>query len=330
MDWLEVTVYTTPEGIESVCGNLYQLGITGLQIEDEADFKEFLAENHQYWDYVDDDLIKEKSKETCVKAYVSDNAPGHELLLSIKQSMRALKEYDETGLFGRLEIEIGNLSEEDWANNWKKFFYPMEVGKKIMIKPEWEELAESTDRLVFNINPGMTFGTGSHYTTQLCIEEMEDFINIETDVLDLGCGSGILSVISLMLGARSALAVDIDPNCIDIAYANAKRNNVSTEKYEVISGNVITDEKIIDYVKKKKYPVVLANIVADVIIAVIPLVKECITEDGVFISSGIIEDRIEDVKEALEENGFDIEKISRRKDWAAIVSHKKGYRYACN
>lgn len=323
MEWIEVTIYTTAEGIEPVCGNLYQLGITGLQIEDEADFKEFLETNHQYWDYVDEELLKEKEKETCIKAYVSDNATGNETLLAIRQAMKALKEYDIDGKFGRLEIEIGNLSEEDWANNWKKFFHPMAVGKKIMIKPEWEELTEPTDRLIFNINPGMTFGTGSHYTTQLCIEEMEDYIDETKDVLDIGCGSGILSVISLMLGAKSALAIDIDPNCIDIAYANAKRNNVNTDNYEVISGDVISDEKVKAYITKKKYPVVLANIVADVIIGIMPSVKECITDDGVFISSGIIEDRIDDVKSALEENGFEIDKISRRKDWAAIVSHKR-------
>lgn len=323
MDWLEVTIYTTAEGIESVCGNLYQLGITGLQIEDEADFKEFLESNHQYWDYVDDELLKEKAKETCVKAYVSDNASGNEMLLSIKQAMNALRLYDKDGLFGRLELEIGNLSEEDWANNWKKFFHPMEVGKKILIKPEWEELTEPTDRLVFNINPGMTFGTGSHYTTQLCMEEMEDYIDNTKDVLDLGCGSGILSVTALILGAKSALAVDIDSNCIDIAYANAKRNNVNTANYEVISGDVISDEKMKAYIKQKKYPVVLANIVADVIIGITPFVKECMTDDGVFIASGIIEDRVDDVKAVLSENGFEIKKISKRKDWVAITSFKK-------
>lgn len=322
MDWLEVTIYTTAEGIEPVCGNLYQLGINGLQIEDEADFKEFLENNHQYWDYVDDELLKEKAKETCVKAYVSDNASGNEMLLSIRQAMRSLKEYDKDGLFGRLEIEIGNLSEEDWANNWKKFFHPMNVGKRILIKPEWEELTEPTDRLVFNINPGMTFGTGSHYTTQLCMEEMEDYIDGTKDVLDLGCGSGILSVTALMLGAKSALAVDIDPNCIDVAYANAKRNNVNTDNYEVIAGDVISDEKVSAYIKQKKYPVVLANIVADVIIGITPLVKECIREDGVFIASGIIEDRIEDVKAELLENGFEIIKISKRKDWVAVTCRK--------
>ena len=323
MDWLEVTIYTTAEGIESVCGNLYQLGITGVMIEDEADFKEFLEENHQYWDYVDDELMREMEKETCIKAYLSDNASGQEMLLSIKEAMRALKEFDTEEKFGRLEISLGNLSEEDWANNWKKYFHPMEIGKKIMIKPEWEELSAPTDRIVFNINPGMTFGTGSHYTTQLCIEELEKYVDGTADVLDLGCGSGILSVISLMLGAKAALAVDIDPNCIDIAYANAKRNNVDTKKYEVIAGNIITDEEIFSYITKKKYPVVLANIVADVIIAILPMVKKAVTDDGVFISSGIISDRIEDVTNALEENGFEIMKINRRKDWAAIVSQIK-------
>lgn len=320
MDWIEISITTTSAGIESVCGNLYQLGITGLQIEDETDFKEFLENNHQFWDYVDEDLIKEKEKATCIKAYVSNNASGNEMLLSIRQAINALKEYDNKGEFGSLDISLGNLSEEDWANNWKKYFHPMNVGKKVLIKPEWEELSDLTDRLVFNINPGMTFGTGSHYTTQLCIEELENFVDNTKTVLDLGCGSGILSVISLMLDAKSALAVDIDPNCIDIAYENAKRNNVNIDNYEVISGNILEDENICQYIKKNKYDVVLANIVADVIIASMPLVKSCIAKDGVFITSGIIEDRIDDVKNALEENDFEVLRINRRKDWAAMVA----------
>lgn len=324
MNWLEITIYTTTEGIEPVCGNLYQLGITGLEIEDETDFKEFLEENHQFWDYVDEDLLKEKNKETCVKAYVSDNASGHEMLMSIKASMKTLKEFDVSNEFGRLEIDLGNLCEEDWANNWKKFFHPMEIGKKIMIKPEWEELKEKTDRIVFNINPGMTFGTGSHYTTQLCIEELENYVDETKDVLDLGCGSGILSLISLMLGAKSAVAVDIDPNCKDIAYQNAKRNNIDVSKYEVISGNIITDEKLADYISKRKYPLIYANIVADVIIAILPLVKKCLEIDGIFITSGIIEDRVSDVTYALEENGFKIIKENKRKDWVSLVCSNKG------
>lgn len=322
MDWLQVSIFTTSEGIESVSGRLYQLGITGIEIEDEKDFKDFLENNKQYWDYVDDDLIKEKEGETCVKAYVSDNAAGHEMLMEIRNSMRELKEYDKDGLFGRLEISLGSLSEEDWANNWKKYFHPMEIGEKILIKPEWEELSEPTDRIVFNINPGMTFGTGSHYTTQLCIEQLEKYITPDSRMLDLGCGSGILSIISLMLGAKEATAVDIDPNAVDIAYDNAARNGVDKSRYTVLSGNLVTDEELGARLTAEKYDVVAANIVADVIIAIAPMAKKCMKDDGVFITSGIIEDRIEDVENALRENGFDIKCVNRRKDWAAIVCTK--------
>ncbi len=318
MDWLQVTIYTTTAGIEPVSGRLYQLGITGLEIEDESDFLDFLENNKQYWDYVDDELRQEKSGETCVKAYVSDNASGHEMLIEIKNTLRELKEYDKDGEFGRLEISLGNLTEEDWANNWKKYFHVMPIGEKILIKPEWEELTEPTDRIVFNINPGMTFGTGSHYTTQLCIESLEKVITEDTEMLDLGCGSGILSVISLMLGAKSASAVDIDPNCVHIAYENAQRNNVDKDKYRVLAGNILEDEKLKNQIGDKKYDVVVANIVADVIIAFAPVVTEFIKKGGTFITSGIIIDRADEVKSVLEENGFKNLVMTQRKDWVSI------------
>ena len=318
MDWLQVTIYTTTAGIEPVSGRLYQLGITGLEIEDESDFLDFLENNKQYWDYVDDELRQEKSGETCVKAYVSDNASGHEMLIEIKNTLRELKEYDKDGEFGRLEISLGNLTEEDWANNWKKYFHVMPIGEKILIKPEWEELTEPTDRIVFNINPGMTFGTGSHYTTQLCIESLEKVITEDTEMLDLGCGSGILSVISLMLGAKSASAVDIDPNCVHIAYENAQRNNVDKDKYRVLAGNILEDEKLKNQIGDKKYDVVVANIVADVIIAFAPIVTEFIKKGGAFITSGIIIDRADEVKSVLEKNGFKNLIMTQRKDWVSI------------
>ncbi len=319
MDWIKVAIYTTSEGIEPLSGRLYQLGITGLEIEDEQDFKDFLENNKQYWDYVDDDLIKEKEGETEVIAYVSDNAAGHEMLMAIRNTVAELKALDEDNEFGRLEIEIDNTKEEDWANNWKKYFHPLEVGKKVMIKPEWEELSEPTDRIVFNINPGMSFGTGSHYTTQLCIENLEDYVKPGVKVLDLGCGSGILSIISLLLGADSAFAVDIDPNAADIAYENAQRNDVDISKYTVKAGDIITNEELQKEIAKDKYDVVLANIVADVIIALAPKAKEFMKEGGVFITSGIIEDRVDDVKAALDKCGFTVEKIDQRKDWVSIV-----------
>ncbi|MDY3030616.1 MAG: 50S ribosomal protein L11 methyltransferase [Clostridia bacterium] len=322
MDWIKATIYTTSEGIEPVSGRLYQLGINGIEIDDENDFKDFLENNKQYWDYVDEELIKSKEGETKVSAYVSDNPAGYEMLAAVKSTLAELKELDTDNEFGRLDLETSALNEEDWANNWKKYFHPMEIGEKILIKPEWEELSEETDRVVFNINPGMTFGTGSHYTTQLCIESLEQYITEGSEMLDLGCGSGILSVISLMLGAKKAVAVDIDPNAVDIAYANAERNGVDKSKYSVYAGNILTDEELQHQIGGK-YDVVAANIVADVIIGLTPKAREYMKEDGVFITSGIIEDRTDDVKAALEENGFEIVEIKQRKDWVSIVCRQK-------
>ncbi len=318
MDWIKAVIYTTSEGIEPVSGRLYALGITGIEIEDEQDFKDFLENNKQYWDYVDDELVRQKEGETKVSAYVSDNPSGYEILAAIKSSMSELKSLDTDNKFGRLDIDYSTLNEEDWANNWKKYFHTLEIGEKILIKPEWEEIKEPADRIVFNVNPGMTFGTGSHYTTQLCIENLEKYIKPNSKMLDLGCGSGILSIISLMLGAQSATAVDIDPNAVDIAYENASRNSVDKSNYHVYAGNILTDETLQNKIDGK-YDVVAANIVADVIIGLTPIVRNYMTDNGIFITSGIIEDRIEDVKSALLENGFEIIDITQRKDWASIV-----------
>ena len=201
-------------------------------------------------------LIKEKEGETEVIAYVSDNAAGHEMLMAIRNTVAEMKQLDDENEFGRLEIHIDNMKEEDWANNWKKYFHPLEVGEKILIKPEWEELKDNTDRIVFNINPGMSFGTGGHYTTQLCIETLEKYIKPGVKVLDLGCGSGILSIISLLLGADSAFAVDIDPNAVDIAYQNAGMNDVDISKYTVKAGDIITNTELQNEIAKNEYDVV--------------------------------------------------------------------------
>ncbi len=319
MNWIKVSVFTTSEGIEPVSGRLYQLGISGLEIEDEQDFKDFLENNKQYWDYVDEELVKKMEGETKVKTYVSDDTEGRELLIAIKSTLSELKQLDVNNEFGRLEIELDNMTEQDWANNWRQYFHQMEIGEKVMIKPEWEELNKPTDRVVFNIEPGMSFGTGSHYTTQLCIESLEKYITQGVKMLDLGCGSGILSIISLLLGADMAVAVDIDPNAVDTAYQNADRNGVDRSKYKVLSGNVLTDSDIQEEISKNKYEVVAANIVADIIIGLAPKAKEYMAENGVFITSGIISDRLDDVKNALYENGFNIVSINQRKDWVSIV-----------
>ncbi len=315
MDWIQITIYTTSEGIEAVSGRLLQLGIYGIEIVDEKDFKDFLEENKSIWDYVDDNLIREKEGETCIKTYISATDP--DTLSSIKTSMSELKEYDKDGVFGRLEISLDNIKEEDWSNNWKKYFHTMEIGETLIVKPFWEE-APATDKKVFEINPGLSFGTGSHHTTRLCLEDIQDTVKGGEKVLDLGCGSGILSIVSLMYGAESAIAIDIDPNSMDTAYDNLKRNNLPKEKYSVIIGNILSDEELQNKILEEKYDLILANIVADVIIAALPLVKCAIKTDGTFITSGIISDRAEEVIAAINENGFEIVSEKRSADWVEL------------
>jgi ribosomal protein L11 methyltransferase len=322
MDWLQVTIFTTSQGIEPVSGRLYQLGITGIEIEDEIEFNEFLENNKQYWDYVDEELREKMKGETRIKAYISDNASGNEMLLAIKDSMNILKQLDEDNIFGRLETSLASISEQDWAENWKKYFKPIKIGKKILIKPEWEPLPDDTEgRILFNIEPGMVFGTGTHESTQLCIEASERYVKQGDKVLDLGCGSGILSIIALLLGADSAVAVDIDPNAVNIAYTNAAMNGINKNKYTVLAGNVVTDNKIKKQIGSD-YDVVFANIVADVIIALAEVVPIQLKKGGVLIASGIIDERKYDVINALQESGFKIVEINEDKGWIGLVCRK--------
>lgn len=322
MNWLEVSVQTTPEGIDPVCGVLMNIGVNGFEIEDEGDFKSFLEENRKAWDYVDDELLKEKAKPTCVKVYVSENAAGNDLLAQIREELSALKARDVENIFGELSVSLANLSEEDWAENWKQYFHPLKVGERVLIRPEWEELTEPTDRVIFTINPGMSFGTGSHNTTRLCIEAIEKYLKPGTNVLDLGCGSGILSVIALLLGANHAEAVDIDPNAVDIAYQNAARNNIGRDRYNVLAGDVLSDTELQNRYSSSPSELVVANIVADVIIPLSSQIPKFMTDDGVYIASGIILPRIDEVKEEIEKY-FRIIEIREQEDWAAIISVKK-------
>lgn len=318
MEWLEVIIYTTTAGIEPVSGRLYQLGINGVSIEDENEFNEFLEENRQCWDYVDDELVNSMHKETTVKLYLTNTPDGMETLAEVKQSMAELRLYDTQHIFGRLDIEVDSMNEEDWANNWKQYFHPLKVGDKILILPEWEQAENDDGRIVFTINPGMSFGTGSHHTTRMCIEQLEKVITDGCEMLDLGCGSGILGIISALLGAKSVFAVDIDPNAVDIAYQNAERNGVSSECFSAVAGNLLDDRALMERLLQKQYDVVCANIVADVIIALAGVAYAATKQGGVFIASGIIEDRIGDIHTALEDAGFKIEEISRSADWAAF------------
>ncbi len=321
MDWLQVSIYTTPEGIEPLCGRLYNLGITGVEIQDKDDFEDFLENNKQYWDYVDEELREKMNGETRVKIYVSDNETGHNQLSAVRDDLISFKSLDSENLFGSLRVEIDTMHEEDWENNWKQYFKPIYVGDRLVIKPEWETIPDADGKIVFNIDPGMTFGSGQHETTRLCVETLDTTVKKGDKVLDLGCGSGILSIIALMLGAGEARAVDIDPNCKKIAYSNAALNGIGKDVYTVLDGNILIDEEFKKGTEKSgPYDIVVANIVADVIIPLAEDVRRYLKDGGTFIASGIIEMRIDEVKEAIEKNGFQIQEIKKENDWYCIIS----------
>ena len=321
MDFIEAKVSTTSDAVEIVSGVFYENGLTGLMIDDEKDFEEFLENPNRTWDYIEDGLKEEKTGHgTTITFFVTDNAYGMEQLNAIKSALKNLKETEKEFDLGSLEVEVKNVKEEDWANNWKKYFKPMPIGSRIMIKPSWEELKEPTDRVVLNIDPGHIFGTGTHETTQLCLEEIESFVKEGDRVLDIGCGSGILSIGSLLLGAAHADAIDIDPNAVEIAYKNAEMNGIGKDRYTVMAGNVLESEEIFNRFAGQNYDIVEANIVADVIIALSQNVPKFIKTGGIFIASGIITDRLEDVYMAMTRGGFEIMDVKINKDWAAIAA----------
>lgn len=325
MEWIEVFVATSQMGLEPVEGVLYQCGLNGLMIHDEADFAEFLENPNREWDYVADELVEEKQEQTTgITFFLRDNLYGREQLSQIKSALQSVKETEKELDLGSLEVTMKNVAEEDWANNWKKFFKPFPVGDKIMIKPSWEELPAQTDKIVLKIDPGHIFGTGTHETTQLCMELIEKYVKKDDMVLDIGCGSGILSIASLLLDAKEADAVDIDPNAIQIAYENSDRNDIDRSRYHVKAGNILEDKELQASYSGKKYDLVAANIVADVIIALTKQVPDYIKDGGVFLCSGIITERKEDVLEALKAANFAVLDIKEKTSWVAIATRYEG------
>lgn len=325
MEWIEVFVATSKMGLEPVEGVLYQCGLNGLMIHDEADFAEFLENPNREWDYVADELVEEKQEQTTgITFFLRDNLYGREQLSQIKSALQSVKETEKEMDLGSLEVTMKNVAEEDWANNWKKYFKPFPVGDKIMIKPSWEELPAQTDKIILKIDPGHIFGTGTHETTQLCMELIEKYVKKDDMVLDIGCGSGILSIASLLLDAKEADAVDIDPNAIQIAYENSDRNDIDRNRYHVKAGNILEDKELQASYSGKKYDLVAANIVADVIIALTKQVPDYIKDGGIFLCSGIITERKEDVLEALKAANFAVLDIKEKTSWVAIATRYEG------
>ena len=315
MKWLALHIDTSPAGLEPVSAMLEDLGIEGLVIEDEGDFRDFLEHNRQYWDYVDEELDQSMTGKCRITFYVEESDRGFTTVAAVRIAMADLKK--EHPEYAPLLMTMDGIEDADWENNWKAFYKPTEIGERLIVIPDWEE-ADPHGRVALRMNPGLTFGTGSHATTRLCLQALEKLVHPGMKVLDLGCGSGILSIAALLLGADSAFACDIDEKAVDVAYENAALNGVGREKYTVRAGDVTSDQRL----RKEmggSWDIVVANIVSDVIIALAPTVGELLAENGVFICSGIIDDRAEEVKGKLEEAGFAILESRSSEGWFSFT-----------
>ena len=307
--WLEIVLNAKSEELDLISATLIANGVPGLAVEEEEEFRTFLEENRQYWDYVDDELMEQMKGVSRIKFYVTDDADGQ------KQLAQYLKGID-------LPYTSVRLREYDWAHSWQKYYRPLAIGKTIYIVPEWErdtaQIPEGCTSIL--MNPGLTFGTGSHASTQLCLEGIEEFIVPGKSVLDLGCGSGILAIAALRLGASHATGVDIDPKAVDVSYENAELNGIGKDRCKFLAGNVIADKSLVAELKELKAPLVLANIVADVIIPLAPVVPELLAEGGTFVCSGIIDKRGDEVSAALEKNGLKVIRRFEKNGWIALAA----------
>ena len=315
MDWLELKIDTSHAGLDAVTDMLEQQGVTGVMIDDEADFQSFLENNRQYWDYVDDDLLAQKKGVSRVTFYLERNEDAYGTVAAVRMAMSALKK--DHPEYAPLLLTMADVADEDWENNWKQFYKPMEIGSRLLVVPEWEEAADPT-RVKLVLNPGLTFGTGSHATTRLCLQALDTHIHGGEHVLDLGCGSGILSIAALRLGAESAFACDIDEKCVDVAYENAALNGIGKDRYTVRWGDVLTDAALRQEMGAG-YDIVVANIVADVIMGLSPHVRPFLKPGGLFLCSGIIDDRAAEVLEKLKADGWDVFEQRSSEGWFSYL-----------
>ena len=310
--WLEVTLPVPAEKLERVCDTLTANGMAGLVVEEEGDFLRFLEQNRQYWDYVDEGLARRMKGASRVKFYVPDSEEGRGQL---RRYLAGLEEY---------EPQTVSLREEDWATSWQKYYQPIPVGKQVYIVPDWMRgQPVPAGRTPLYLNPGLTFGTGAHPTTQLCLELLEGVLRPGDKVLDLGCGSGILAIAALILGAGRAVGVDIDPKAADVAFENAALNGIGPDRLSVWAGDVLSDRKLAARLGPGQNRVVLANIVADVIIPLSAKAGEFMTEDGVFLASGVIDGRQDEVRAAMEAGGFTVGKHLDRGGWHAFLGTRR-------
>ena len=309
--WIEVRVITKSEALEPISGIFYGLDCKGVAIEDPEDILG-REQGPLTWDFADINVLEHKGKFAVVKGYFSEEDNIDEIIAYINEKVEEIK---ALGIdVGEGKVEFEKMYEEDWANNWKKYYKPSKVGEKIVVKPIWEEYEAKDEELVVELDPGMAFGTGEHETTRMCIQALEKYVQKDSTVFDVGCGSGILAIAAAKLGAKLAAGVDLDPVAVESAKENVGFNNI--DNIEILHGNLI---EVID----GKADIVVANIIAEIICILTEDVSRVIKPNGYFITSGIIHDRVEMVTNKLEECGFEVVKVNKDGEWNCIIAKLK-------
>ncbi|MZQ76340.1 MAG: 50S ribosomal protein L11 methyltransferase [Peptoclostridium sp.] len=311
MKWTEITIKTTTEAVEAVTSILYEAEVGGIVIEDPNDFL-FQEKDEKAWDYVDETIFDTGYEGVVIKAYLAEEKNIVAELEMIREKIKRLPEY---GLeIGEGSVEISEVDDSDWADSWKKYYKPTKIGDRIVIKPTWEEYSKTEGELVIELDPGMAFGTGTHETTSMCIRALEEYVTPDKTVFDIGCGSGILSIVAAKLGAHRVIGGDFDEVAVKVANENVALNGVGAT-VDIRLGNLLE-------VVEGSADIVVANIIADVIIMLSKDVPKIIKPGGIFISSGIIHEKLDSVQDALVSNGFEIIKVEKMGEWAAVVSKK--------
>lgn len=327
MDYLRINITLdgeceNPSAFSEDLANLLIIaGVDTFTTDDFSDLEEVLSQGGIFYDYIDDELLNMQNKTPVIHAFLSNDDEGREISENLISTLKSFKK--ENPQYEKLVWDTDVVHNEDWENNWKEFFKPFPVGEKLYVKPSWEEISDDikASRSIIEIDPSSSFGTGTHATTKLCLENLERIIKADDRVLDMGCGSGILSIGALLLGAKEVVAVDIDEVASRIAKENLSINGFTSPKAQVFCGNVLEDEKLVNTLGKD-YDVILANIVAGIIVEMAPLFHSLLKDNAYLISSGIICERENEVKDALLKSGFKIIDTAREDDWSAIVAQK--------
>ena len=316
MKWNQFRLKTTTEAEDIVSSMLADLGIEGVQIEDKIPLTQSDKEQ-MFVDILPD--IPEDDGCAYLTFYLDEDVDKQELLLKVRQELEEMRSYLNVG---ECTIEESQTEDVDWVNNWKQYFHQFYIDD-ILVIPSWENVeAKDSDKMVIHIDPGTAFGTGMHETTQLCIRQLKKYVTEDTEILDVGCGSGILGMLALKFGAKHSVGTDLDPCAINATYENMDNNGISRDQYEVMIGNIIDDKAVQDKVGYEKYDIVAANILADVLVPLTPVIIHQMKKGGIYITSGIIEDKEDVVVKAVKEAGLEVLEVNHQGEWVSVTARK--------